>query len=117
MSRIPEGTRATVLLRSGGDCERCGRSVANTPADLHHRRPRGMGGTKAPDIHAAANLVLLCRDCHTWVETHRTEASEHGWLVLRRDPREPIDVPVWCAGEWWWVTDAMFTPADLDPPF
>lgn len=87
--------RSTVLLRCAGRCERCGISIANVPADVHHRRPRGMGGTRDPEIHSPSNLVVICRGCHGWVESHRSEAMHDGWLVPRRDPRTPGDVPIW----------------------
>ena len=116
-----DATRAKVLRRAGGYCERCGQSVANTPASVHHRRPRGMGGAKTPDIHTAANQVLLCGSgttgCHGEIESNRERAIDEGWLVPRRDPRQPIDVPVYISGDWYWVTDSALLPAELDPPF
>lgn len=64
---------------------------------IHHRKPRGMGGTRDPLVNSPSNLVLLCgsgtEGCHGWVESHRTEAREAGWLVSQHaDPRyQPID--------------------------
>jgi len=117
----PTGTRATVLIRSQGCCERCGRSLANIPASVHHRRPRGMGGTRDPEIDAPENQVALCGSgvsgCHGWVESHREQAIEHGWLVPRRDPRHPRDVPVFIAGGWYRVEARLIVPVDLTPPF
>lgn len=110
MSAIPNENRETVRLRADGHCERCGRSIANYPADIHHRRPRSMGGTRRPEIHAPESLVVLCRDCHVWVESNRAQASEHGWLVLHRDPRDPAEVPVFVAGGWWLVTADRLVP-------
>ena len=51
--------------------ERCAAWLANTPADIHHRRPRRMGGTSNPEIHQPANLVVVCRTCHRWIEENR----------------------------------------------
>lgn len=113
----PTGTRATVLIRSGGCCERCGRSLANIPADVHHRRPRGMGGTSDPEIDAPENQVVLDRECHGWVESNREQAIEHGWLVPRRDPRHPREVPVFIAGDWYLIEPNLIVPAGLEPPF
>ena len=70
--------RAEVIARARGRCERCG-----TWADqgqVHHRKPRQMGGTSRPEINDASNLVLLCQLCHDDVESHRTDAYEAGWL-------------------------------------
>lgn len=63
---------------------------------LHHRKPRGMGGTKDPGIHSPANIIVLCGSgttgCHGWVEQHRAESYDLGLLVHRTD--DPSAVPV-----------------------
>ena len=116
-----DATRQAVLLRANGHCERCGRSVANIPASVHHRRPRGMGGTSDDAVHSATNCVLLCGSgttgCHGYIESNRAEAAEHGWLVLRRDPRHPADVPVFAGGGWWFVTAEHFVPMGQEVMF
>ena len=114
MTGIPYRTLRLVLDRSGDMCERCG---SLSPADVHHRRARGMGGTRDPEIHSPANLVVLCRDCHTFVEHNRAEATEQGWLVPRRDPRHPRDVPVFADGVWYLVTPFQLQVQDYNPPF
>ncbi len=114
MTGVPYRTLRLVLDRAADQCERCG---SLSPADVHHRRARGMGGTRDPEIHSPANLVVLCRDCHTWVEHNRTEATAHGWLVPRRDPRDPADVPVFIDPEWYLVTPYGYHAVDLNPPF
>jgi len=57
-----------------------------------------MGGTVDPDVDLPSNIGLLCGSgttgCHGWVERNRTAAEAEGWLVPRRDPRRPADVPV-----------------------
>ena len=86
-------TREQVRWRDRDRCRRCGKPTWQ----IHHRKPRGMGGTRDPLINSPANLVLLCGSgttgCHGWVESHRTEAREQGWLVSQHaDPRyQPID--------------------------
>ena len=42
-----------------GYCEMCGRG---RELEIHHRVPKGMGGSKARDVEE--NLILLCRTCH-----------------------------------------------------
>lgn len=80
---------AVMLDRSLGWCERCGGERIN---DAHHRRPRGMGSTLRPETNQPSNGLMLGRKCHDWVESHRAESYEHGWLVHQSvDPRE---VPV-----------------------
>ena len=112
-------TRHLVVARAQGCCERCHRYAMSGAHSLHHRRPRGMGGTKTPDT--PANLVLLCgtgtTGCHGWVESHRAVAIAQGWLVPRRDPRDPADVPVLIDEAWWKLTPYGYHPTDLNPPF
>ena len=86
---IPTGTRALVLQRDGHRCARCGRSVLDFPASVHHRVPRRMGGTRDPRIDDPRNLVLLCGSgatgCHGDIESHRTTARFEGWLLSSHD--------------------------------
>lgn len=84
----------TIILvkdRARGCCERCGRSVP-IDAEVHHRIPRGMGGTRDPRVNLVSALVLLCGDCHRWIESYRNAAREDGWLVLRN--AEPSAVAI-----------------------
>ena len=83
-----EQSKPVVHKRSGGRCERCRRADAS---DVHHRRPRQMGGDKGPVTNGPANLVHLCRPCHVWCEDYRTDAEDTGWLV-RRGVTTPGDV-------------------------
>lgn len=116
MSKVPGGNRRTVLARSAGLCERCARWLANIPADIHHRRPRGMGGTSKPEIHQPANLLALCRDCHRWVEENRALALEQGWLISQHDTREPYEIPIYAHGSWYLV-NLEWHPYDIPIPF
>ena len=113
--------RDTVRIRSAGHCERCGRSVLNIPASIHHRRPRGMGGTNDPVINTPENCVVLCgtgtTGCHGHIESHREIAIEEGWLLPRRDPRQPADAEVFTHAGWCVVTADALVPIDLTPPF
>jgi len=79
-------TRIDVWTRADDKCERCGIYIVGGGAfSIHHRMPRGMGGTKNPWINDMSNLLLLCgtgtTGCHGWVESHRSEAYEDGLLV------------------------------------
>ena len=88
---IPAETRSIVANRAGGVCERCGRHWGS---NVHHRKPRGMGGTRDPQANSPANLVLLCGSgtfgCHGEVESNRAKAYMDGWLVRRADDPELI---------------------------
>lgn len=64
-----------------------------------------MGGTRDPKIHAPSNLVLLCSDCHVWIETHRAEARRDGWLVSRNGGPAPSAIPLVIDGRPVWLDD------------
>lgn len=59
---------------------------------MHHRRPRGAGGSKDPITNSPANGILACRPCHLEIESHRTKAFMDGWLL--RQSQDPRNVPV-----------------------
>lgn len=112
--RMPPASARAVLARSGGLCERCGRAGEQ----LHHRRPRGMGGTSDPAIHDPSNLVHLCAECHRWVESRRAVAVACGWLVT--GVTSPADTPLFVAPGWFRVTADALVPIpteQLAPPF
>lgn len=84
-----ETARKQALARDGERCRRC----AKPATDVHHRKAKGMGGTCNTDtLYGLANLVSLCRDCHSWVHAHPWASYEAGWLVHSRD--DPAGIPV-----------------------
>lgn len=95
-SPVTPATRALVRDRSAGFCEVCGTRAGE---NIHHRAPRGMGGTKR-DIHTAEWLLNLCGSgttgCHGYIESHRDEAYEKGWLLRRHS--SPRTIPAWLYG-------------------
>lgn len=98
--------RQMVIDRALGCCEICGQQIFGqdnrpvTPYSLHHRRPRGMGGSSRADINSPANLLLLCgtgtTGCHGHVESNRATSYANGWLV--RADHNPAEVPVLLEG-------------------
>lgn len=83
---VPLDVRLLVLERDEWSCVRCCRSIGEHRLySLHHRCPRRMGGTASLDINLPSNLVTLCgtgtTGCHGWIESHRTQAVEDGWLL------------------------------------
>jgi 5-methylcytosine-specific restriction enzyme A len=96
--------RQLVMARSGGLCDRCGNY--HTRTELHHRRPRKMGGTQRPETNTASAALLLCAPCHAVTESNRTEAYEYGWLVhdYAGSP-PPSRVPVVRRGRWVYLGD------------
>jgi hypothetical protein len=82
-------TRRLVLARDGEKCLRC----LGEATDVHHRRPKGMGGTGNSYIkYGLANLVSLCRECHQWVHNNPSEAYRLGFLV--HSGFDPACIPI-----------------------
>ncbi len=98
--------RRTVTERATGACERCGKTITG-PYSIHHRKPRGMGGTRDPKANSPANLVLLCgsattpEGCHTAVERFRQAAITTGYIVTRT--ADPETVPIKLVTGWWFL--------------
>ena len=90
---FPAAVSELVLARSEGACEIMAGCCTHTATDLHHRRPRGMGGSKADDTNTAANALAACRPCHLWVESRREWSVENGFLIGQY--ADPTTVPVW----------------------
>lgn len=96
MTGFSKHTRELVYLRSGGRCERCG--VIRTRVEYHHRRPRGMGGSRGTDTNGAANCVLLCIYCHRDIEAYREAAIDFGFLVPQG--KKPAETPLRRHKQW-----------------
>lgn len=113
---FPRAVKELIHARSGGVCELCGA----LPADqVHHRRPRGLGGTSDPTVNRAANGIGICAPCHDVVEGRsvdhpvygrvrgsRAESERKGWLISRLSPDAPDEVPVWTAAGWVQLSDS-----------
>jgi len=84
--------------RDRQSCARCGRGLIwdrrGQDWAVHHRRPRGSGGTSIPWVNRAANGVLLCTGCHNSIEVNRFDATLTGFLVPRLGKLEACDVPI-----------------------
>lgn len=91
-------TRGRVLERDGFRCVRCGVSIEGRPHNVHHRDPRGMGGTSDPAANSPANLITVCGSattgCHGWIEGNRAAAAELGFLVLMGERADGKPLPV-----------------------
>lgn len=90
-------TKKTAQLiedRANGLCEFCQES-ATEQMQIHHRRPRGMGGSKDPTTASPANGVWVHYQCHRAIEENREHALNTGYLVYQhKDPREvPLIMP------------------------
>lgn len=94
-------TRTLVMERAGRRCERCGRTIVGE-FSIHHRQPRGMGGSRAADKNQPQNLLLLCGSgttgCHGWIESHRAKAISDGFIVPSW--ADPAAVSVFIGQRW-----------------
>jgi 5-methylcytosine-specific restriction protein A len=84
--------RQTILARSEGYCEVMAPGCDLTATDIHHRRPRGMGGTKRSESNLASNSLNCCRKCHLRCEAMRNWARENGFVIWQSD--DPAKTPV-----------------------
>ena len=91
-NEVPEDVRRVVYERAGFRCESCAVGLTPDKRHLHHRRPRGMGGSTDEATNRASNLIAICPDCHWLVEHNRLVALEHGLLV--RQGADPARVPM-----------------------
>lgn len=93
-SALPKA-RQVVKARAGMRCEKCGRSTKWEGAEIHHRLPRGRGGTSETYINSPSNLLNLCKSCHAGIESDREEAKARGWLLPRNNPDiDPTQEPI-----------------------
>lgn len=83
--------RRAIVARDFGLCLRCS---THRISDVHHRRPRGMGGSEL--VNRLSNGVTLCRTCHDWIESNRIAAKATGWLLSAdEDPAEVPLINIW----------------------
>jgi 5-methylcytosine-specific restriction protein A len=85
-------TRETVFRRDERRCVVCGCEAYWRGLQVHHRRPRAMGGSRRPDTNSPPNLLTVCLDHHAWIESHRMESLAAGLLLRQSD--DPAQVPV-----------------------
>lgn len=88
MSDPTGATVDVVKTRDYNCCALCGFviwGVRGLNWSLHHRRPRGAGGTKRAWVNLPANLILLhgsgVTGCHHTVESERYKYYGNGFLI------------------------------------
>lgn len=89
--QFTEKTRRLIRERAKDRCELCGTPAYET-AQIHHRKPRGMGGTKNPESRSPANGLLVHFRCHHRIEMNRADALTNGWLVRQSDDSTAVPV-------------------------
>lgn len=112
--KFTDAVKEAVDKRSANKCERCGLPVRGK-GQYHHRRPRGMGGSKNPAVGSAANCLYLHPNCHAFIESYRQKALRSGYLVMQHQAPEDIPVKRWDG----WVLlgqDGSLQPVDAPLP-
>lgn len=105
-----------VVGRDGQCVARATHTMAKVGEQIHHRRPRGMGGTRVSDSGCASNLIWVCRACHEWIESHRESAVANGWVIVHGMER-PQTLPLLYLGRWMYLTDDGLVKQFLDAPW
>lgn len=98
--KFSDEVRDLIRKRAKDRCEMCG-AVA-LYHQVHHRRPRGMGGSKDPVSGSPANGLWVHPSCHAKIESRREDAYQKGYLV--RQSQDPREVPV-RIGRFWYLLD------------
>lgn len=112
VSEFSDVVRARLMARSGGFCEVRAAGCWDEASQAHHRRPRGLGGSKNPATGQASNGLMVCLPCHSHAESNRAEALDRGWLV--RQGADPAAVPVYRYRRWVLLDDeGGLTPVEV----
>lgn len=113
-------TVMVVLHRQDYRCIRCSEPIEGERGvawSAHHRRPRGMGGSRRDDTDTPVNLLAVCGSgttgCHGYIESHRAEALTNGWLVPQSADPAHASVLVDRESRWVYLTEDGYSD---DPP-
>ncbi|QXW04037.1 hypothetical protein [Rhodococcus globerulus] len=91
---FPDAVKKLIHDRSGRRCEVRQACHGDAAVQIHHRRPRGAGGSSLAWVNQAANGLDVCSPCHTFIESAREYSEAHGWLVSMNKKLRPNEVPV-----------------------
>lgn len=91
-SHFPRHVIELVTGRSGGNCECMSSGCTLIAEHLHHRRPKGIGGTRRPESQWASNALHVCLRCHLKIHAMPTWGRNNGFLVRQSD--DPAATPV-----------------------
>ena len=88
MSGFGPDESARIIRRDQTRCAWCGNGVRGRRGvdwSIHHRRARGMGGSRVAWVNEAANGVVVCgngtQGCHSEIESQKALAIELGFTV------------------------------------
>ena len=109
--QMPPDLIEDVKKRENGECAVCGLPITGL-GHVHHRKPRGMGGSGAVNI--MSNLIYLHPSCHLrHVEEQRSRAIENGWLVV--GDVHPAEAPlIYKLNNWVYLGDDGYILIDTE---
>lgn len=110
----PKVVRQAFFERDGERCFVCRKPLRweerGTGWSMHHRKPRGMGGTTDPRVSSIANALTVCGSgvtgCHGRIERNREIALRVGLLIPTNATTEtfaPAAVRVRRLDKTWWL--------------
>lgn len=77
-----------------------GEWVSLYAAQIHHRLPRGSGGSRRALVNSPANGLVVSPSTHLLIEEQRELAKRNGWLVSKLTSQLPCEVPVLLHHSW-----------------
>lgn len=86
--------RDKIKTRAHGSCEVCGFTIGYS-AQIHHRRPRGMGGSRSEQSGSISNGLFIHPKCHAQIESDRNKAMSMGFLIYQGDDPGKVPVRLW----------------------
>jgi hypothetical protein len=113
--------REALYERARGRCEISGLPLGDSWA-AHHRRKKGSGGTRLPDVHSLPNLLALSHQAHNLrrpsAHLDPAWAAARGYMIPWWEV--PRLAPVWLLGRRWvLLTEAgayLPLPSDIVQP-
>lgn len=108
--------REALWKRSKGCCEITGTPLDFDAFDVHHRRNKGMGGTRREDRDWLSNLLALHPVVHNGgpqsVHGRRPWSQQRGYLLPKDTPWASL-VPCLILGRYWLMLgdDGQYYPA------
>lgn len=114
----PAVVRKAFFERDGERCFVCRKPLQwaerGVGWSMHHRKPRGMGGTADARVASIANALTVCGSgttgCHGHIERNREVSLRVGLLIPRNATTEeyvPAAVRVRrLDGSWWLLTES-----------